>query len=141
MKIEKSAGGIIVRRVSKTWEMLLIKDMNGNWTFPKGIIESGEIAESTALREIKEEVGLTALKYIDLLGNVNYSFKRDGNTVNKTVTYYLFILTLPQNISCQIEEGISDYCWVKLDIATEIVGYPKTNSHLIGKVKDILLTL
>ncbi len=35
MKKEISAGGVIVRKKARGWEVLLIKDMKSNWTFPK----------------------------------------------------------------------------------------------------------
>ena len=52
---EKSCGAIIV---SDSGRILLIHQRKGHWSFPKGHVESGETEEMTALREVKEEVGL-----------------------------------------------------------------------------------
>ncbi|KKW10495.1 MAG: hypothetical protein UY49_C0021G0009 [Microgenomates group bacterium GW2011_GWC1_49_7] len=42
MKTEVSAGGIVVRKRMRIWEVLVIRDMNDVWTFPKGLVEKGE---------------------------------------------------------------------------------------------------
>ncbi|MCR5264114.1 MAG: NUDIX domain-containing protein [Clostridiales bacterium] len=55
MRHEKSCGAVIF---SRSGRILLIHQQKGHWGFPKGHTESGETEEMTALREIKEEVGL-----------------------------------------------------------------------------------
>lgn len=55
MKKELSAGGVVVRKKGNAWQVLLLKDMNDNWTFPKGLIEKGENPPSAAKREIADE--------------------------------------------------------------------------------------
>lgn len=54
---EVSAGGIVFRPDGK---VLLIKDAYGRWTLPKGHVEAGETREEAAVREIREETGITA---------------------------------------------------------------------------------
>lgn len=57
---EKSCGAVIYRRKSGNLEFLLIKNRRGgNWGFPKGHIERGENEFETALREVREETGLS----------------------------------------------------------------------------------
>ena len=55
IKYEKSCGAIIFNGAGR---ILLIHQQKGHWGFPKGHMEKGETEEMTALREIKEEVGL-----------------------------------------------------------------------------------
>jgi len=76
MKTEISAGGVVVRKKKGEWQVLLIRDMNDTWTFPKGKIEKGETRKSAATREIKEEVGLTAIRYIAPAKVIHYFYKR-----------------------------------------------------------------
>ena len=44
----------------------------GTWGFPKGIIDPGETAEETALKEAEEEAGLHGRIAGDLLGRYEY---------------------------------------------------------------------
>lgn len=58
---EKSCGAVIYRidennRIS----FLIVKQMTGNYGFPKGHVEPGETEEETAIREIKEETNIDA---------------------------------------------------------------------------------
>ena len=137
MKTEVSAGGVIVRKKGRTWEVLLISDMNSEWTFPKGIIEEGEDPQKAAIREVQEEVGLTSLKLLASLTPTRYVYKR-GELIQKTVFYYLFTSQGHEVLLPQASEGISDAKWVLLNLAFRFIGYPKTNVSLLQEVQFLL---
>ena len=59
MTKEISAGIIIYRKTEDGLKFLLLYHGRGYWNFPKGKIESEERSFQTALREIKEETGLS----------------------------------------------------------------------------------
>ncbi len=133
MKTEISAGGIVARKKGKGWNVLVMRDMNGNWTFPKGIIEKGESPEKAARREVFEEVGIKSLKIIKKLNTVRYMYKR-GDLISKTVHYFLFLLLINETLKPQKEEGVSEVKWVSLSEAVNIIGYPKTNKPILENV-------
>ena len=57
---EKSCGAVIFRIENGRLSFLAVKNRKGhNWGFPKGHVELGETEVETALREVKEETGLT----------------------------------------------------------------------------------
>ena len=58
MTCEKSCGAVVYTKANGTIKYLLVQSLEGFWGFPKGHMEEGETEEQTALREIKEEVGL-----------------------------------------------------------------------------------
>lgn len=58
--LRRSCGVICYRRGDRGMEYLLVKQRNRFWSFPKGHMDWGEREEETALRELKEETGLTA---------------------------------------------------------------------------------
>lgn len=58
MKLLPQAGAIPYRMREAAPEYLLITSHKGNWIFPKGIIDPGETAEQTALKESREEAGI-----------------------------------------------------------------------------------
>ncbi len=137
---EVSAGGLIVTRVRGVWWLLLMKDRGGNWTFPKGKIETGENHITTALREIEEEVGMKGLIYRATLAPSMYWYFRKGS-IKKTVHYFVFEAAKKVAPTVQTEEGISEAMWVPFTKAVTRIGYPKTNKPLLDETREILKTL
>lgn len=130
MNTENSAGGIIICKDGNTWKILLMKDRKGEWTFPKGRGEGQEDAQTTALREVAEEVGITGLTVICELTPVTYWYFRE-QSVKKTVQYFLCRANVMQIPVVQTEEGITEAKWVSFDEALSMIGYPETNLPLL----------
>lgn len=140
MNTEISAGGIIVTPSGSGWKVLLMKDMKGNWTFPKGKVEKGETLVQTALREIQEEVGIAGLSLIGELTPTMYWYFRE-KSIKKTVHYFLFQIASAKKLVVQTEEGISDAKWMTWEQAVLRLGYPKTNLPLISQAEKLLEAL
>ncbi len=83
---EKSAGGVVYRRVGKDVEFLIGKHSGYHkWVLPKGLVEKGESPMEAAVREVEEEVGVEA-KIVSLapLKRVEYYYFADmGEIINK----------------------------------------------------------
>ena len=60
-QFHKSCGVLVYRDENSVREYLLALQMGDNWSIPKGHMEAGETEEETALRELFEETGLTAV--------------------------------------------------------------------------------
>lgn len=58
MKHEKSCGAVVYTKIANQIYYLLIQNLRGMYGFPKGHMEGNETEAETALREIREEVGL-----------------------------------------------------------------------------------
>jgi 8-oxo-dGTP pyrophosphatase MutT (NUDIX family) len=88
MKTEhhRSAGGLVVHGA----RILLISTQAGRrWQLPKGHIEPGEVPEETAVREVREETGVTG-RVVAPLSAIEYWFIERGNRrVHKRVDYFL----------------------------------------------------
>jgi 8-oxo-dGTP diphosphatase len=57
-KVIQAAGGIILRNAGAQQEVLLAhRKRYGDWTMPKGKLNSGESHDAAALREVREETG------------------------------------------------------------------------------------
>ncbi len=59
--LRKSCGVVPFRLNGGKREFLLLLQSNGCWSFPKGHMEAGETETATAMRELREETGLTAV--------------------------------------------------------------------------------
>tara|TARA_Y100000592_G_scaffold80264_1_gene126746 strand:+ start:877 stop:1296 length:420 start_codon:yes stop_codon:yes gene_type:complete len=60
----KPAAGIaVLRQIDDTWCVLCLKTHKGNLDLTKGIIDEGESAMETALRETQEEAGITEVTF------------------------------------------------------------------------------
>jgi 8-oxo-dGTP pyrophosphatase MutT (NUDIX family) len=136
MKTEISSGGIIIKKRSGLWRVLLLQDMNNTWTFPKGLVEKGESHEVAAAREIKEEVGLTNVRLVQPLSPISYIYKR-GSLIQKTVHYFLFQARGTEKVVCQKSEGIQQAKWFTFETALARVGYTDTNVPLLTKAQHI----
>jgi len=57
-----SAGAVVVRCFGETPRFLLLR-VYRYWDFPKGEVEPGESSLEAAIREVREETGLTDLRF------------------------------------------------------------------------------
>ncbi len=87
---EVSAGGVVYRRGTNGLEFLICKDAGYHrWVLPKGLIGKEETPEQAALREVREETGITA-RLLEPLGDPEkYVYRARGVLVFKSVHYFL----------------------------------------------------
>lgn len=118
---EKSAGIVVFRREGNREYFLLLHYGLGHWGFTKGNIKVGETEKEAATREAGEETAITALKLIDdFREEIEYFYKRKGETVHKRVIYFL-AETTERNIKLSYEhEG---YKWLTFDEALKQLNF------------------
>lgn len=119
MKKEISCGAVIARQTDAGCEILLIRHQNGgHWAFPKGHVEANETEAETALREIREETGLTVQLDTNFRAVVTYSPKPN---VVKDVVYFAAVPT-GGHAQMQAEE-VTDMRWVPIGEADRLITY------------------
>jgi 8-oxo-dGTP pyrophosphatase MutT (NUDIX family) len=89
---QRSAGGVVVRTAATGGdeeEILLIALKGGRrWQLPKGHVEDGETSAETAVREVREETGVTGHPRGEL-PSIDYWFIEDGKRIHKRVDFFL----------------------------------------------------
>ncbi len=128
MARELSAGGVLVRRLRGRWWLAAIRPQGkpeGVWALPKGLIDAGEGAAATAVREVAEETGLDG-RLEGKLGDVRYVYsRRGGERVFKVVSFFLLryrggrIGALPPGM----EREVAEARWLPLDDAPRLLAY------------------
>lgn len=101
MPREKSCGAVLFRRAGEGWTYLVLHSTLGHWTLCKGHVEGAETEYETALREIREETGLTRLRFVEPFREaITYS---PALGVTKDVVFFLAEV-LSGEPACQPEE-------------------------------------
>lgn len=89
----KSCGSVVFKKANEV-EYLLLQGgslVRPFWDFSKGEVDNGETETDTALRELKEETGITDVRLIEgFREEIHYFFKQQGKTIFKTAVFYLF---------------------------------------------------
>lgn len=113
LPVERLAGAVVYSRDKEDVYLALVHDVFGHWTLSKGRVEAGEDVEQGAVREIKEELGLT-IKIKEQLGENEYvaSDPKVGKK-RKHVVYFLAEATY-EDIKLEQKGGLDDARWFKL---------------------------
>lgn len=122
---EKSCGAIVYTNADGERLYLIEQMLGGHWGFPKGHVEANENEKETALREIKEEVGLDVVIDCGFRAVDTYS---PGDGIIKDVVYFVAYSKSTDTIM-QIEE-VRDIKWVKLNDAIDLIKFPSLQEIL-----------
>ena len=114
---ETSAGIVLFRRENDKILFLLLHYPSGHWDFVKGKMEKGETPHETAVRETKEETGITDVTFLDNFEEwIQYNFQFEGELVDKKV---VFFLAETKSKEVEISHEHLDYTWMDYLTAME----------------------
>jgi 8-oxo-dGTP pyrophosphatase MutT (NUDIX family) len=141
---EVSAGGVVVRRTPEGWRMAVIEPQKEPTAtspatsrrkrsqkmllaLPKGLVDPGEKPEQTAVREVVEETGVTAVP-VTKLGDTKYAYVRswgDKERVFKIVSFYLFRYQSGEidEIAPEMRIEVKRALWIPLEDAVARLAY------------------
>jgi 8-oxo-dGTP pyrophosphatase MutT (NUDIX family) len=145
---EISSGGVVLRHKDGTWWIAVIEPRGDSvpkaskaepskaaaraknktvLCLPKGLVDPGEKALEAALREVREETGITA-SLITKLADIKYMYVRswsDGERVFKIVSFYLLRYESGRidQISEDMRVEVARALWVPLADAPKLLAY------------------
>ena len=132
---ETSAGIVLFRRDNEKNLFLLLKYPAGHWEFVKGKTESNESLHETAIREMREETGITDVQFLsNFEEHIQYTFEYDELIIHKKVVFFLAeTVTSDIDISCEH----LDFAWLDYDTALETITFDNAK-QVLNKAHDIL---
>lgn len=113
--VRRSCGVIPYRKTAEGVRYLLLLQTNSFWSFPKGHMELFESEQDTALRELKEETGLSAHLIPELREMVCYPMS--GGRTKQVV---VFPGEVSGDLTLQKTEAVSSR-WVTAEEATALL--------------------
>ena len=106
-----TADSVIINPASQ--KILLIKRANGEWAFPGGFIDPGEDPLAAAIREAREETGVTISENPSLIYKGLVDDPRNSKTSWIETSAYLFISSELPEVSGR--DNAIDAAWLPLD--------------------------
>ncbi|MCB9815223.1 NUDIX domain-containing protein [Candidatus Nomurabacteria bacterium] len=142
-KDDTSYGVIPIMRVGHEWKVFLIHQFsrigdNTYWILPKGHPVANETAQETAVRELKEETGMTPEKLIEYpTFKLKYKFMYEGVQINKSVIYYVGIIKGGEYVLQ--EDEVVEAGWYSLEEASLKLDYNNAKK-MFKKAKEFIKT-
>jgi len=127
LPVEKAGGGLVYNAKGE----ILFIFRNGKWDLPKGGMEKKECIESTAIREVEEETGVTGLVITEKLQKTYHIFKRNGRYKLKITQWFAMKTQFEGTLQGQTDEGIDKVEWVNPKDISELLKNSYENIKLL----------
>ena len=136
---ETSAGIVLYRKENAKNLFLLLHYPSGHWDFVKGKMEKNETIHETAIRETKEETGITDIVFAEKFEEwIEYNFKYKGELVQKKV---VFFLAETKTEEIKISHEHSGYIWMDYNASMEKTTFDNAKTVLTKAEKLLSNTL
>ena len=135
---EISAGIIVFRRTNDGPKFLVLYHGNAYWNFPKGKLEKEERSFEAALRETREETGLSPRDLRvsrTFKTREQFTFRRRNQRVFKIVIFYLAETVNPR---VRISDEHQGYGWFPYREASRILGKYEESQKVLKEANDFI---
>jgi ADP-ribose pyrophosphatase YjhB (NUDIX family) len=121
---ETSAGGLVLDALALDARAALIGRLDRRrrllWSLPKGHVEPGETINQAAVREVREETGISG-RIVAPLGVIDFWFVAESQRIHKTVHHFL-LLAEGGDLSDEDVE-VEEVAWVPLAEVARCLAY------------------
>jgi 8-oxo-dGTP pyrophosphatase MutT (NUDIX family) len=132
---ERSAGIVLYCEKQGVKSFLLLHYPSGHWDFIKGRIEKNEQLKEAAMREAREETGITDIQFIDgFEEKIQYAYQFDGRAIKKQV---VFFLAKTDTMDVKLSHEHLDFAWLEFDAAFAKTTYQNAKD-LLKKSKSLV---
>jgi 8-oxo-dGTP pyrophosphatase MutT (NUDIX family) len=133
---ELSAGGVVVRdgRIVVIVPTRRASDGSRVLALPKGHIDPGEDALQAATREVREETGIVG-EPVRELGEARYWYRRDGQTIPKSVTFFLF--SYVEGDTADHDDEVEEARWIALGDAQSKLSHA-AEREMVARAAELL---
>ena len=140
LPIEQCYGVIVVAKEEGDNKFLILQQgdtKDDDWSFPKGHTEKSETPIQTAMRELKEETGITEINILNFpLIREEYEIFHRGEQRLKVNEYFIGLVREPKEVILDGSE-LCSYKWATLEDALNTFTYPGRREVL--KIADSYL--
>lgn len=123
------AGGVVFGADGR---VLLVRYRSGAWAFPKGHPEPGETPEQTAVREVREETGVTA-SVLRPLPETRYTNDRGEARVIRW-----FVMRAAPDAPTRLEDTFPEGGFYPAEVAAGMLTYPEDQQLLHAALSPAL---
>ena len=134
VKQQVSAGGVVFRGDKGSVEVVIVSVGGRNrWQLPKGLVDAGESPELTAVREAREEGGVTS-EVVQLIETIEYWYAGLDNGIrvrfHKRVHFYL--LRYLSGDTTDHDREVNEARWVPIEDATSQLAFDNERRVMEG---------
>ncbi len=129
-RLAPGANGALIGRLDRRGRLL--------WSLPKGHLEPGETDQEAAIREVREETGISG-HVVGKLGTIDFWFVAEGRRVHKTVHHFLLVADDPEH-GLELSDAdleVSEVAWVPMADLAERLAYADER-RLLERVPELL---
>ncbi len=132
-----SSGGVIFRKPDNGVEVVLVAMIGRrSWCLPKGLINRNETPQAAALREVREETGLTG-EIIDRIGQISYWYSLQDDKVKIHKTVHFFLMKYLKGSTEDHDHEVDEARWFPIDEALDTLSY-KSEKQIMQKAKGLI---
>lgn len=120
----RAAGAVVLRTGDHGTEVLVVhRPHHGDWSLPKGKLEPGEPADVAAVREVREETGVT-IRLGPRLDDVHYTVDSDGSAREKVVHWWVGVPVVDDADAREADGEVDEVVWLTPAKARQRLTYP-----------------